>query len=89
MANNPTIGSLGTSSQGTDLVPIVPSDTVDLPITARAIRCRPDGVAGTLRFVAFNGELRNTHIAAGETLMVLAKRVHATGTSATLLEAYL
>ena len=89
MAENPLISSFGTSSQGADLVPIVPSDTVDLPVSARSIRCRPDGQPGTLRYVAHSGELRNTYIAAGETLRVIARRVHATGTAATLLEAYL
>lgn len=89
MGRNSTIGSLGTSSQGTDLVPIAPSDTEDLLVTARAIRCRPDGTGGTIRLVTYSGQLRNTYIAAGETLLVLASRVHATGTAATGLEAYI
>lgn len=89
MGRNNTISSLGTSSQGTDLVPIVPDDNADLPVTARAIRCRPDGAGGTLRLVTYAGQLRNTYIAAGETLLVLATRVHATGTAATGLEAYI
>lgn len=89
MSNNSLIGGIGTSGQGVDLVPINPSDTEDLPVTARALRCRPDGAAGTLRFTAWNGMVSNTYIAAGETLLVIARRVHASGTTATKLEAYL
>lgn len=67
-----------------DLVPITPSDTVDLPSPARAIRAT---VAGTLRITTYRGNVRNTRIAADEVLMVYASRVHAAGTTATGLEA--
>lgn len=70
---------------GLDLVPITPSDTVDLATAARSIRCA--GTGGTLRMVTIKGELRNTVIAANEVLLVGASRVHATGTTATDLEA--
>jgi mannose-6-phosphate isomerase class I len=85
--NNRLISSFGASGVATDLVPIEPSDSVDLPFLARSIRCRSDGAAGTIRFVSFGGVLRNSHIGAGEVLLVAASRVHATGTTATLLEA--
>lgn len=68
-----------------DLVPITPSDAVDLDTAARAIRCNGDG--GTLRLVTLKGNLRNTVIAANEVLLVGANRIHATGTTATDLEA--
>lgn len=71
---------------GIDLVPVVPSDTVDLPIPARMIRCRPTGAAGTIRITTVAGQVRNTAIALGETLAVSAVRVHASGTTATGLE---
>ena len=72
---------------GDDLIPIVPSDTVDLSIPARAIRCRPDGDAGTLRITTGRDEVRDTYIAAGEIIILSVTRVHASGTNATLLEA--
>ncbi|MFN3833395.1 MAG: hypothetical protein ACK4SQ_14310 [Allorhizobium sp.] len=75
-------------SVGLDLVPVTPSDTVDLASAGRAIRCRPDGAAGTLRFRAYDGTVRNTYISAGETILVACTRIHATGTTATNLEVY-
>ena len=72
---------------GLDLIPVTPNDSADLPAAGRAIRCRPDGAAGTVRFMPVGGEtLRNTAIAAGETINVAVQRVHATGTTATNLE---
>jgi hypothetical protein len=68
-----------------DLAPIAPSDSADLPIWARAIRCR--GNAGTLRITTISGQVRDTSIDFGEVLLVGARRVHATGTTATTLEA--
>ncbi|MCX7585022.1 spike base protein, RCAP_Rcc01079 family [Phenylobacterium sp. 58.2.17] len=74
---------------GVDLVPIVPDDDNDLPTTARAIRCRPDGVSGALKFISHLGHERTTHIEAGEVLYVAAVRVLETGTAAEGLEAIL
>lgn len=65
---------------------VTPSDTVDLPIHGRAIRAQADG---TIRFTSYRGEVDNTFIAAGEILPVYAKRIHATGTSATGIEVLL
>lgn len=80
--NNPDIYN---NMVGTDLVTIAPSDTVDLPTSARAIRCIT--AAGTLRITSLAGVTRNTSIALNEVLVVGATRVHATGTTATGLEA--
>lgn len=90
MAANPASrSSVESLAAGIDLVPVTPSDTVDLDIAARAIRCKPDGEAGALRFTTLQGVVRDTSIALGETLMVNAKRIHSTGTSATGLEVYI
>lgn len=82
--SNTDFGLLGAAA---DLIPITPDDNSDLPQPARAIRCRPNATAGTLRFTSLAGVVRNTYIAAGEVLVVVATKVHATGTSATGLEA--
>lgn len=68
-----------------DLIPITPSDSADLPRTARAIRCT--GTSGTLRITTLSGQVRNTAIKTDDQLLVAAIRVHATGTTATGLEA--
>ena len=77
------------SDPAVDLVPITPSDSVNLPQAARAIRCRPTGATGTLRLVTMSGQTRDTAISAGELLPVSAVAVKATGTTATGLEALL
>lgn len=81
----PMIGSQG--DPGIDIQPITPNDSADLPKTARSIRCSPQGTAGTLRITTSSGAVRNTAIAVGELLPIGASRVHATGTTATGLEA--
>lgn len=68
----------------TDIVPISPSDSVDLPSAARSIRAAS---GGSLRITTMRGIVRNTSIGDGEILPVYASRVHATGTGATGLEA--
>lgn len=83
MATNPFNRGLNVAS---DLVPVTPNDTTDLTEPGRAIRCRPDGAAGTLRFSTNTNVVRNTYIDAGETILVAVTRVHATGTTATNLE---
>lgn len=82
---NPFTRGIGS---GTDLVPVTPNDSADLSIAGRAIRCRPDGVAGTLRFRVNDGTVRDTYIGAGDTIIVGVIRVHASGTTATKLEIY-
>ncbi|MQB37602.1 hypothetical protein DXT97_12450 [Agrobacterium tumefaciens] len=83
MATNPFNRGLNVAS---DLVPVIPNDTTELAEPGRAIRCRPDGAAGTLRFSTNTNVVRNTYIDAGETILVAVTRVHATGTTATNLE---
>lgn len=80
--------SFGILGVAPDLVPITPNNDTNLPTPARAIRCRGDGASGTLRITTQSGQVRNTYIAAGETLLVAAFRVHVAGTTATGLEAY-
>lgn len=74
------------TASAVDIVPVTPSDTVNLWAWARAIRAQ---TGGTLRITTYNGEVRNTFIADGETLPVCVSRVHATGTTATGIEALL
>lgn len=83
MATNPFNRGVNVAS---DLVPVIPNDTTELAEPGRAIRCRPDGAAGTLRFSTNTNVVRNTYIDAGETILVAVTRVHATGTTATNLE---
>lgn len=80
-------GPFGILAIGSDLVPITPSDSTNLAKPARVIRCRPDGASGTLRITTFDGNVRNTYISAGGELQIATLRVHATGTTATNLEA--
>lgn len=89
MAKNPLLDDFDSTSVAMDLVPITPNDSVDLATTARAIRCRPDGAAGTLRVTTWQGVVRNTYIEAGGVLGCAVSRVHSTGTTATNLEAML
>ena len=75
-----------------DLLPITPDDDADivLPegVTIQGLRIGATG--GTLRFTSLRDEVRNTNVVAGERLEVAyVKRVHATGTTATPIEAYL
>lgn len=79
-------GGLDQTFVAVDVVPVTPSDTADLPAHARAIRAQ---AAGTLRILTYNHHVRNTFIAAGELLPVYVKRVYATGTTATGIEALL
>lgn len=68
----------------TDVFPITPSDTTDMAKPARAIRAN---VAGTVRLITYAGVTRDAVFAAGETRMIWARRVLATGTTAAGLEA--
>ena len=67
-----------------DIVPVTPDDTEDLKRAARAIRAQGDG---TIRITSGLGMVRDTFITAGEILPVYATRIHATGTTATGIEA--
>lgn len=89
MGANPAYARGFATMTGTDLVPVSPDDDNDLATEARAIRCRGDGAAGTLRITTTADAVRNTYIAAGEVLTVGVVRVHNTGTTATGLEVLL
>lgn len=67
-----------------DIVPVDPSDTVDLVDMSRAIRASG---AGTIRVTTYRGQVRNTYLAAGELLPLCVIRIHDTGTTATGIEA--
>lgn len=70
------------TSSARDVFLIVPSDTVELPLAPKAIRC---DVAGTITFRAVDDATFVTMtMAAGEILPVRAAHVKATGTTATL-----
>lgn len=77
-------GGLDQTFVAVDIAPVTPSDTADLEIHARAIRAQTDG---TLRITTYNAHVRGTFITAGEILPVYASRIHATGTTATGIEA--
>lgn len=79
-------GGLDQTFVAVDVVPVTPSDSVDLEQHARAIRAASDG---TLRITTYNGAVRDTFIAAGEILPVYVRRVHESGTTATGIEALL
>lgn len=66
-----------------DIVPITPSDTVDLDVVPRELRASG---SGTLRVTTFAGAVRNTRIVADVPLPLAVRRVHATGTTATGIE---
>lgn len=73
---------------GADLVPIVANDATTFATPYRALRCKPDGTAGTLKVDTTAGTTRTTSIALGETLLLGVTRVYLTGTSAAGLEGY-
>lgn len=78
---NPNISS---TFSALDLVPVTPSDSVNLTVAARALRI---GTGGTLRITTLSGIVRNTNVGDGEMFIVGVLRVHATGTTATGIEA--
>lgn len=79
--NNPDATNIFTAR---DIVPVTPSDTVDLDISARSLRFAG---GGTLRITTASGAVRNTTVIDAEILPVQVTRVHATGTTATGIEA--
>lgn len=62
-----------------DLVPVTPSDTVDLPLNARAVYLT---VGGVLEFLTHSNVIRNVTLPAGFHPIV-CKRIRSTNTSAT------
>lgn len=70
---------LSPSGPATDLLPVVPSDTVDLPHVAIATYIE---VGGTLSFVSAAGETRQVLVPDFTLLPVGTRRIRATGTTA-------
>ena len=62
---------------------ITPSDTTDLDMTTRLIRAETGGV---IKWHNLNGETQTTTVDAGERVPIKARRVLATGTTASGLE---
>jgi len=63
----------------TDLIPVTPSDSTDLPVVALALLVEQ---AGTVQFVSQAGQTRTVSLGAGAILPVGVRRVLATGTTA-------
>lgn len=75
----------GLSSPGSGAAAITPSDTVDLPVSARAVYI---GSSGNVAVITVGGdEVTFVNTAAGSTLPVRVARVKATGTTSTNLVA--
>ena len=74
---------------GTDLVRLTPSDTNDIPFEANIIGLRIGATAGDVVVTTAHGTDRTIAVAAGERLELAGiRRLKATGTSATPVEAY-
>ena len=69
----------------TDLLPVVPSDALDLPAVAVALFVE---TAGSLSFVAQSGETRSDNMTDFSILPVGTRRVLASGTTATGIHAF-
>lgn len=78
------LGNQSDTFSAADVLPVTPSNTVDLPFIARAIRAR---AGGDIRITSGAGIVRDTFIGDGELLPVAVTRIHATGTTATGIEA--
>ena len=78
----------GIESGSVDSKPVTPSDTQNLKPWCRGISF---GAAGTIRYTTYKGKVRNIpadSLAAGIIHPIRAKRIHATGTTATGIVAY-
>lgn len=73
----------GLSSPGSDIFPITPNDSTDLATDARALLVT---TSGTIRVTTKDGQQRDIpSITAPFILPVRVRRVHSTGTTATVL----
>lgn len=68
----------------TDIQPITPSDTADLPVVAIALYTE---TGGTITLTSVDGAVRAVPVADFSILPVGTRRVHATGTTATGIHA--
>lgn len=83
--NNP-FASRNASLAGpaTDIMPVAPSDTVDLTYAAIALYVE---TGGTVSFITIANQTRSVKVADYSILPVGAKRIRATGTTATGIHA--
>ncbi len=75
---------LSLNGPATDILPVLPSDTVDLPLVAPAIYTE---TGGTIVIVTVAGHTRTVKVADYSVLAVGVSRVMATGTTATGIHA--
>jgi len=68
----------------TDMMPVAPDDTTDLPVLALSLFIE---VGGSLRMITRRGETREVQIDDQTLLPVAVRRVLATGTTATGIHA--
>lgn len=84
-AARPDIPAIVDAGPAWDVVPITPSDTVDLAAPIRSIRATG---AGNVVVVTASGAVRTCAFAAGETRQIRATRINSTSTTATGLEGH-
>lgn len=72
------------SGPATDIMPVTPSDSTDLPTVALALYVE---TGGAVSFVTVAGQARTVNVTDYAILPVGARRVNATGTTATGLHA--
>jgi len=70
----------GLESPATHLIEVVPSDTVDLSVSSRALNV---AASGSVRVTTVGGDTATVAIAAGSTMPIRVRRVWSTGTTAT------
>jgi len=83
--SNPFAGRVGLSGPANDIEPVTPSDTVDLTNMAVALYVT---VGGAVVFISAAGATRTVTLADNSILPVGARRVLATGTTATGIHAF-
>lgn len=76
--------SLSLSGPATDIVPVIPDDTADLPDVAVALYVEQ---GGTISLLSVHGASRSVQVADFAILPVGVRRVVATGTTATGIHA--
>ena len=76
--------SEGLNSPPANLEAVFPNDANDLPNATRGINV---GVSGSIRLTTVNGDTGTISVAAGVVFPVRAKRIWATGTTATNITA--
>lgn len=72
--------TLSPAGPATDIIPVTPDDTTDLPVMAMSVFVETGGV---LRIVTRRGETREVLLDDQTLLPVVVRRVLATGTTAT------